>query len=344
MKKQILILCLLLWSTVALAANENGARLYENNCAICHGEHGKGGVGVPLALPDFQRQVDNQFLYTTIRMGRPGRVMPAFKRLSDAEVYSIIKYIRSFTGVKAPKRNPVRIHGDVARGKQLFAQDCAACHGDHGQGGKGTGVTFSRPRNLPILAPALNNAGFLASATDTMIRKTMLEGRKGTPMNPFKGKKVSEKDVDDLVAYVRSFEKDLKPEPGENEPMTMVYEAHDTLANVVENIKRAAIGRNFKIIRVQDLDNGLVPADKESKKEVIVYFCNFELLNKALAIDPRVGLFLPCRVTVYEQNGVVKVASINPKRLSHMFNNNELNKLCDQMYQVYSDILDEATL
>lgn len=346
MKKQILITCLLMWSAVAMAAHEStGARLYKNNCAVCHGEHGKGGVGVPLALPDFQRQVDNKFLYTTIRMGRPGRVMPAFTRLSDAQVHSIIKYIRSFTHVKAPKRNNTRIHGDVARGKKLFAQDCAACHGDHGQGGKGTGVTFSRPRNLPILAPALNNAGFLASATDSMIKKTMIEGRKGTPMNPFKGKKVSQKDINDIVAYVRSFQKDLKPEPNVNEPMTMTYEAQGmTLDQVVKNIKRAAIGRNFKIIRVQHLDYGFVPADKESKKEVIVYFCNFELLNEALAIDPRVGLFLPCRVTAYEENGVVKVTSIDPKRLSHMFNNNELNKLCDHMYQVYSDILDEATL
>lgn len=345
MKKQILIIGLLMWSAVAVAANESGAHLFENNCAVCHGEHGKGGVGVPLALPDFQRQVDDKFLYTTIRMGRPGRVMPAFKRFTDAQVYSIIKYIRSFTHVKAPKRDNVRISGNVAHGKQLYAQDCAACHGDNGQGGKGTGVTFSRPRNLPILAPALNNAGFLASATDSMIRNTMLEGRKGTPMNPFKGKKVSQKDVDDIVAYVRSFEKDIKPEPNEKEPMTMTYEAQGTtLAHVVESIKRAAIGRNFKIIRVQHLDYGFVPADKESKKEVIIYFCNFELLNKALAIDPRVGLFLPCRVTAYEEHGVVKVTSINPKRLSHMFNNNELNKLCDQMYQVYSDILDEATL
>lgn len=344
MMKKILFTCLLLVTTGTVLAGESGATLFENNCAVCHGERGKGGTGVPLALPDFQRQVSDQFLFTTIRMGRPGRVMPAFTSLSDAEVHKIIDYIRTFTHVKRPEHNPARIHGNIERGKKLFAQDCAVCHGDHGQGGKGTGVTFSRPRDLPILAPALNNAGFLASATDTMIKHTLIEGREGTPMNPFKGKKVKEQDINDIVSYVRSFEKDLKPAAMEKEPLTMVAEASDTLDNVVENIKRAAVGRNFRIIRVQHLDYGFVPADKESRKEVIVYFCNFDLLNTALAIDPRVGLFLPCQVTAYEQNGVVKVTSINPKRLSHLFNNNELNKLCDQMYQVYRDILDEATL
>ena len=344
MMKKILFTCLLLITTSGVMAGETGATLFENNCAVCHGEHGKGGTGVPLALPDFQRQVSDHFLLTTIRMGRPGRVMPAFTSLSDDEVHKIIAYIRTFTHVKKPKHNPVRIHGNVAHGKKLFAQDCAVCHGDHGQGGKGTGVTFSRPRDLPILAPALNNAGFLASATDTMIKHTLLEGREGTPMNPFKGKKVKDQDINDIVSYVRSFEKDLKPAPSEKESLTLVEEASDTLDHVVENIKRAAVGRNFRIIRVQHLDYGFVPPDKESKKEVIVYFCNFDLLNQALAIDPRVGLFLPCQVTAYEENGVVKVTSINPKRLSHLFNNNELDKLCDQMYQVYRDILDEATL
>ena len=342
--KKILFLSLLLMVSGSAVGAESGAVLYENNCAVCHGDHGKGGTGVPLALPDFQRQVSDQFLFTTIRMGRPGRVMPAFTRLSDAEVHQLIDYIRTFTKVPRPKNNPARIQGNVAHGKQLFAQDCAVCHGDHGQGGKGTGVTFSRPRDLPILAPALNNAGFLASATDSMIKQTLLEGREGTPMNPFKGKQVSDQDINDIVSYVRSFAQDQKPVTHEKEPLTLVYEAHDTLDNVVENIKRAAVGRNFRLIRVQTLDNGFVPEDKESKKEVIVYFCNFDLLNQALAIDPRVGLFLPCQVTVYEQHGVVKVAAINPKRLSHMFNNNELDKLCDQMYQVYKEILDEATL
>ena len=34
---------------------------------------------------------------------------------------------------------------------------------------------------------------------------------------------------------------------------------------------------------------------------------------------------------------------INPKRLSAIFNNSELNLLCDQMYKIYVDIIEEAT-
>ena len=56
---------------------------------------GKGGVGVPLALTAFQSTVSDRYLQSTIRTGRPGRVMPAFSSLSDDEVLAIVRHIRS---------------------------------------------------------------------------------------------------------------------------------------------------------------------------------------------------------------------------------------------------------
>ena len=88
----------------------------------------------------------------------------------------------------------------------LYARKCAACHGANVEGGKGTGVTFSRPRDLPVIAPALNNTGFLSAAPDMMIKTVLMNGREGTPMPSFLKQGLSEKDIDDIVAYVRSFE------------------------------------------------------------------------------------------------------------------------------------------
>jgi cytochrome c oxidase cbb3-type subunit 3 len=60
--------------------------------------------------------------------------------------------------------------------------------------------------------------------------------------------------------------------------------------------------------------------------------------------DPRVGLFLPCRITVVEQNGKVKMMAVNPKRLSKIFNNSELNAMCGEMTRHYLAIMEEAAL
>jgi cytochrome c oxidase cbb3-type subunit 3 len=328
-------------------AHPDGAELFARNCAACHGSHGTGGVGVPLALPDFQYGVTDQFLRRTIRHGRPGRVMPSFSEFSDAEVNALVKYIRSWAPGRTIEHPTHEVKGDPQRGKALFAQNCAVCHGANGEGGTGTGVTFSRPRDLPIIAPALNNPGFLAAASDQLIKAAVMNGREGTPMPSFRKKGLTEQQINDVVSYVRSFEN--TPNPNEvgsatDEPISIVYESPYSVDETVDALQRAAIGKNFRIIRVQTLESGLFDPDHQNHKQVIVYFCNFQLLNEALAVDPRVGLFLPCRVTVVEQNGKVKVMAINPKRLAYLFNNAELNKLCVGMADTYTEIIEEATL
>jgi len=344
LKYHILISALFLFATTSLQAKPNGEQLYSNHCSACHGAKGDGGVGVPLSLPDFQYGVTNDYLEKTIRMGRPGRIMPAFTKLSNKEVKAIIKHIRSWAPGKPFKYSDKKINGDVKHGKKIFANNCAACHGATGQGGKGTGVTFSRPRDLPVIAPALNNPGFLASAPDLMIKTVLMNGREGTPMVSFLKQGLSEKDIDDVVSYVRSFEKTIKiKKVKEKEPTYITYESPNSLAETIENVKKAAIGKNFRIIREQYLNEGLVEAGKENKKQMMVYFCNFDFLNRALAIDPRVGLFLPCRLTITEENGKVTVSTINPLYMSSFFNNEELDKLCHEMHQVYTDMVEEST-
>ena len=325
-------------------ANSNGEQLYVTHCSACHGPNGQGGVGVPLALPDFQYGVTNDYLEKTIRLGRPGRIMPAFTQLTDNEVSAIIKYIRKWAPGKPFAYSNIKIQGNIQHGKQLYAKRCAGCHGANGEGGKGTGVTFSRPRDLPIIAPALNNAGFLASAPDLMIKTVLMNGREGTPMLSFIKQGLSEKDINDVVSYVRSFEK--KPSKNiadENITSLISYESPHSLQKTVDILKKAIVGKNFRIIREQYLNQGLVKEGKENKKQVMIYFCNFNFLNRALAIDPRAGLFLPCRVTAVEKNGKVMVMASNPLYMSRFFNNEELHKLCQEMHDVYVDIVEEST-
>jgi len=329
-------------------ARPDGARLYAQRCSACHGADGRGGVGVPLALPAFLSSVDDAYLRKTVRLGRPGRVMPAFTLLTDAEVEAIVAHIRSWPGQMRPKTpSHDRITGNAVRGKTLYDRHCTACHGVHGEGGHGTGVTLSRPRSAPILAPALNNPGFLAAASDALIKTTLVNGRDGTPMRSFLKQGLKERDINDIVAYVRAFEQ-MPPPPGarvlESASPVLVRVSPYSVEETVEKVKTAVGAANMRLIRVQTLDQGFVADGKENHDQTIVYSCDFGFLNEALKVDPRVGLFLPCRVTVLRHAGKVQVMTINPKRLSRIFNNAELNDLCEQMYKVYVEILEESVL
>lgn len=340
-----IVLTGLLLTIPGAGATTDGARLFAQNCAACHGDNGTGGIGVPLALPSFQATISDDYLRRTIRNGRPGRVMPAFPQLRDNEIEALVQYVRRWHRGPTASYPADSIAGNRERGKSLFAKRCANCHGANGEGGRGTGVTFSRPRDLPIMAPALNNPGFLASAPDAMIKATLVQGREGTPMVSFLKHGLNDGDIDDIVSFVRSFDQAPRTAPApETGQAVLEEESPYDLNTTVENVKRAVAAHNFVFIREQPLNAGLAPGGKEDPRQHIVYFCNFNMLNKALATDPRVGLFLPCRITVVEHQGKVKMMAVNPRRLSKIFNNAELNAMCDEMSRLYVDIMEEAAL
>ena len=123
--------------------------------------------------------------------------------------------------------------------------------------------------------------------------------------------------------------------------MDSPYNMEETL----DNLKQAITDENNTLIRIEPLEKGFVEEGKESKKQMVVHFCNFGFLFKALAIDPRVGMFLPCRITVVEnEDGKVQVMSINPLQISKLFNNSELDNACKEMYQVYTTLMEDAVL
>lgn len=345
MRAWFVLLVVGIWWPPLFAAD--GAALYAQNCAACHGDQGSGGIGMPLAMASANGLMSDDYLRKTIRHGRPGRIMPAFATLAEAEVQAIVRHVQSWGSARPPRYSAEPIKGDKASGKRLYATYCASCHGANGEGGQGTGVTLSRPRNLPIMPPALHNPGFLASASDQMIKAVLIKGIQGTPMVSFTALGLSARHIDDIVAHVRSFQSEPVPDSATllavERPTIEMDSPHD-LPTTVARLKQSIGFNNFSFIREQKLDDGMVPAGQEDPRRHIIYFCNFALLSEALRTDPRVGLFLPCRITVVEQGGKVKMIAANPKRLSGLFNNAGLNRMCDEMARTYRTIMDDATL
>lgn len=106
---------------------ENGARLYQANCATCHGPKGDTVRGVALLAGRFQRASTDEELLKIIITGIPGTAMPP-NNYSDLEAGMIVAYLRG-----AAAGDSVGIAaGDVARGRALFAGKgkCATCHNE----------------------------------------------------------------------------------------------------------------------------------------------------------------------------------------------------------------------
>jgi putative heme-binding domain-containing protein len=126
---------------------ENGSRLYQSNCAGCHGPAGDMVPGIDLMRGQFRRGSTDTEIIRIIRSGIPGTTMPPGS-FSDTQAGTIVAYLRSMapasgrtgTAADAPR-------GDVGRGKTLFAgrAECATCHRVNGSG--------------PRVAPDLSDIG-----------------------------------------------------------------------------------------------------------------------------------------------------------------------------------------
>lgn len=102
----------------------DGAGLWNAYCASCHGADARGLEGRP------DVHCSKQIL-DAVRNGRTGVAgdMPAFPELRDAE----IALIQGFLDTLCPT--------DGASGTELYAGNCASCHGDDAAGGtNGSGV------------------------------------------------------------------------------------------------------------------------------------------------------------------------------------------------------------
>jgi len=336
----------------ANAQTADGKVLFEKHCSACHNFDGQGGIGLPLTHATLSSVTDD-YLRRTIRVGRVGRIMPAFGQLDDAEVGAIVSYLRHLTGPSMAVMPESVAVGDAEQGRTLFSARCSACHGADGRGAEmGTGVTLSRGRAFTVAPPAIVNPGFLSSASDPLLVATILNGRPGTVMPPFARLGLNEQDAADLVAYLRvEGQRGVEetalspPDPRDPDSLTHIMESSYDLETTVANIKRALKGYNFRGFPDRKLEQGLTEIDKVDARQIALRFCNFNRLYDLLRVEPRLGVVLPCRITVIEDaDGRVTLYAPNLRTVATWFNNSELSGFFSDMDDSLLEILEEATL
>jgi len=105
---------------------KNGAAIYVEKCAACHGETGLGDgpqgkqlqvTVAPLGLPATAQKAVPSDWYTTVTQGNIARFMPPFVSLSDQERWDVVAYALTL------HTKPTQIE----KGKSLFEANCADC-------------------------------------------------------------------------------------------------------------------------------------------------------------------------------------------------------------------------
>jgi ubiquinol-cytochrome c reductase cytochrome c subunit len=174
-------------SPAATGDPAHGRVLYQSSCAGCHGQQGEGSqrgpslIGVGAAAADFYLQTGRMPLAEEETQAAPGP-----RAFSQPDIADLDAFVGSLgNGPAIPDVSP----GDLALGRELYLQNCAACHGSSGAGFTQVGGQY---------APSLFD-------TDpTQIAEAVRVGPRLMPQFP--DQVLDPHQVDSIVTYVRQLQ------------------------------------------------------------------------------------------------------------------------------------------
>ncbi|MGL6161893.1 cytochrome-c oxidase, cbb3-type subunit III [Microbulbifer sp.] len=161
-----------------------GARIFANNCAVCHGADGGGNYGFP-------NLTDNDWLYggspedilKTIHDGRQGTMPPQGAVIGEEGVRNAAEYVLALNGLEHDTAM-------AAEGQKIFGAVCHVCHGADGKGNQAMG------------APNLTNNIWLYGGSREQIQHTVRSGRSNEM--PKQEDKLREDKIKLVAGYVYS--------------------------------------------------------------------------------------------------------------------------------------------
>lgn len=174
-----------------------GSKLFQANCATCHGMNLEGTKVAPTLLGVGAASV--QFQVSTGRMpaaasGPQEEQKPS--EFSDQQVLALAEFVASKApGPAIPSEKYLQGNGNAALGAQLFRTNCAMCHNVAGAGGALTEGKF---------APSLSGVSALH------IYEAMITGPQNMPV--FNDANITPAQKADIITYLKYL--DDNPSPG----------------------------------------------------------------------------------------------------------------------------------
>lgn len=101
-----------------------GAVVYQENCAMCHGEQGSGYFGAPLAK-NWPGPEPAAFIQSVVRSGIPGTMMPAWAQeqggpLTDEQITDVSAYVLSLSPAMQELATPQPQEGPLGLSTSLL--------------------------------------------------------------------------------------------------------------------------------------------------------------------------------------------------------------------------------
>lgn len=127
--------------------------------------------------------------------------------------------------------------------------------------------------------------------------------------------------------------------------MTALYirEAGGTVDDVGRRLEAAVTAHQFGILGVVDLQAKMKEKGVEFAHACLIYeVCNPQRAKEVLEKDMSISTALPCRITVYEDAGKVKVATLLPTQVLGMLTAKDMGTVAEEVERTIVAIVDET--
>ncbi len=115
------------------------------------------------------------------------------------------------------------------------------------------------------------------------------------------------------------------------------YPFDEALARTKEALKAEGFGILTEVDVKETMKKKL---DAQYENYIILGACNPPLAHASLQVKKNIGLFLPCNVIVYEEDGTVFVEAIRPSAAMSIVENDELAKIAAQAEDKLKTVID----
>lgn len=126
--------------------------------------------------------------------------------------------------------------------------------------------------------------------------------------------------------------------------MYYIVESNKSFEQAVVDLEVAVKNHKFGVLHVHDIGATLRGKGFEFAEQCKVFeVCNPGQASKVLAVDMRLNMALPCRISVYTEKGKTKVGMIEPaKMLSMLSNDAALSNVAKEVEASIIKMIDEA--
>jgi len=126
--------------------------------------------------------------------------------------------------------------------------------------------------------------------------------------------------------------------------MKYIVNTQKSVQQAVEDLQQAVVDHKFGVLHIHNIKQTLANKGIEFENECHIFeVCNPMKAKQVLTIDMSMNMALPCRISVYQENGETKIGMISPsKMLAALSDDKEMAAIAAEVEEISIQIIEQA--